>query len=235
MGICLVFNWGFIERISTNGTGVCTNVVPRPHRHCTPFFDFKASALFGLFASLFGACCFLCWFRFLWHVLVRMIRDCAQCIIMYLSLISADYPLNEEHSSSNIRIFFIIAPPSMHHLLVAHIITEHQQATSRPTSKGKQAENLERWPWEEPSPSSPCQFYRIPISSHRHEKEKEAGQSECAPCHRIVRCWSTRKREFRQQQLTCWQDNRTPLQQTRTSWYSLAHICSPNFLSTFWR
>ena len=190
MGICLVFNWGFIERISTNGTGVCTNVVPRPHRHCTPFFDFKASALFGLFASLFGACCFLCWFRFLWHVLVRMIRDCAQCIIMYLSLISADYPLNEEHSSSNIRIFFIIAPPSMHQhlLLVAHIIrTPSNQAHVKRKASGKpRTMAMGR--------TSPCQFYRIPISSHRHEKEKEAGQSECAPCHRIVRCWSTRKR-----------------------------------------
>jgi len=38
--IGLIFNGGFIQRISTNRTRIGTNI-PGPHGHGIPFFDFK--------------------------------------------------------------------------------------------------------------------------------------------------------------------------------------------------
>ena len=39
-GIGLVFDRGFIERVTADGTCVCTDV-PRPHRYCVPFLDLE--------------------------------------------------------------------------------------------------------------------------------------------------------------------------------------------------
>ena len=49
-GIGLVFDRGFIERVTADGTCVCTDV-PRPHRYGVPFLDLETRG--GAVASWF--------------------------------------------------------------------------------------------------------------------------------------------------------------------------------------